>query len=125
MSEYILTTPNQLSVLPEVFTSENNALFALGDVVRHKQYGYRGLIFDVDASFCQTEEWYELMANSNPPKDVPWYHVIVDGEKHTTYVPQNNLLLSENDDMEIDHPLVPQLFQQSSDGIFLTKKLLN
>ena len=125
MTENIVTVPRHVVLEPKMFTSNSIASFRIGDIVRHKDHGYKGLIFDVDAIFCQTEEWYELMASSNPPKDVPWYHVLVDGEDHTTYVPQDNLLAYENGNQEIDHPLVRHFFQQSSEGIFLAKTPLN
>lgn len=125
MTENFVTVPRHVVLEPKMFTSNNIASFRIGDIVRHKDHGYKGLIFDVDAIFCQTEEWYELMASSNPPKDVPWYHVLVDGEDHTTYVPQDNLLACDNGNQEIDHPLVRHFFQQSSEGIFLAKTPLN
>lgn len=125
MTENFVTVPRHVVLKPKMFTSNCIALFRIGDIVRHIDHGYKGLIFDVDAIFCQTEEWYEMMATSTPPKDVPWYHVLVDGEDHTTYVPQGNLLAHENGNQEIDHPLVRHFFQQSSEGIFLAKTPLN
>ena len=125
MTENIVTVPRHVVLEPKMFTSDSTASYRIGDIVRHKDHGYKGLIFDVDAIFCQTEEWYELMASSNPPKDVPWYHVLVDGEDHTTYVPQDNLLACDSGNQEIDHPLVRHFFQLSSEGIFLAKTPLN
>ncbi len=125
MSENFVTMPRQVILEPKMLISKNIALFALGDVVRHKIHGYRGLIFDVDAVFFQTDEWYAMMASSNPPKDAPWYHVLVDGKDHTTYVPQNSLLLHEGTNVEIDHPLVKHFFQETAEGIFHTKTPLN
>lgn len=77
MSENFVTIPRHVVLEPKMFTSNNIALFTLGDVVRHKDHGYRGLIFDVDAIFCQTDEWYEMMATSSPPKDMPWWKSVV------------------------------------------------
>ena len=53
------------------------ARFHVGQVVRHRKFGYRGVIFDLDATFGLTDEWYEQVARSRPPKDLPWYHVLV------------------------------------------------
>ena len=58
---------------------EHTAKFFVGQIVHHKKFDYRGVVFDVDATFQGTDEWYELVARSRPPKHMPWYHVLVDG----------------------------------------------
>ena len=58
---------------------EQTAKFFVGQIVHHKKFDYRGVIFDVDATFRGTDEWYEKVARSRPPKHLPWYHVLVDG----------------------------------------------
>ncbi|MEQ8660133.1 MAG: heat shock protein HspQ, partial [Gammaproteobacteria bacterium] len=60
--------------------------FAPGDIIRHRLFDYRGVVVDVDARFELTEEWYAAVASTRPPKDQPWYHVLVDGAEHATYV---------------------------------------
>lgn len=92
------------------------AKFAPGTIVKHKSFGYLGMIFDVDAVFSQSDEWYEKMAASSPPKDRPWYHVMVDGENHTTYVAEENLKPAAKDKV-IDHPLFSSLFTRCKDGV--------
>ena len=57
--------------------SEARARFRVGQPIQHKRFAYRGVIVDVDPVFCGTEAWYEAMATSRPPKDRPWYHVLV------------------------------------------------
>ena len=57
-----------------------NARFAIGQVIHHRRFGYRGVIVDVDPSFQLTDEWYEEVALSRPPKDKPWYHILVQYE---------------------------------------------
>ena len=102
------------------------ARFAPGTMIRHRRFGYRGLIFDVDAKYSQPEEWYDLMTDTNPPKDKPWYHVLVDGEKHTTYVAEDNLeCCFEADDFQ--HPLFSHLFSASTthSGQFQVRQLVN
>jgi len=100
------------------------AQFAPGQVVRHRRFGYRGLIFDVDATFSQSPEWYDVMADSQPPKDRPWYHILVDGEKHTTYVSEQNLMkCSETDAFE--HPLMSRLFRTRRSGDIATRAVMN
>lgn len=65
--------------------------FSIGQIVFHKLFDYRGIIVDVDPYFSLSEEWYQEMTTSNPPKDAPWYHVLVDGEDFSTYVAEQNL----------------------------------
>lgn len=100
----------------------NTVRFSIGQIVRHRLFGYRGLIADVDATFQLTDEWYEKVARSRPPKDSPWYHVLPDGAQHMTYVAERNL--EEDASLEpIHHPLVDALFELGDDGVYqpLTK----
>ena len=60
-------------------------------MVHHKRFDYRGVIIDVDAEFHGTDDWYTQKASSKPPKDNPWYHVLVDESDLRTYVAQRNL----------------------------------
>ncbi len=100
------------------------ARFSMGQVVEHKKFGYRGIIFDVDATFSQSSEWYDMMAKSRPNKDRPWYHILVDGETHSTYVAEENLLFSDTADT-INHPLVSQLFVEAKNGQHAARQTLN
>ncbi len=102
----------------------NRARFSIGQLVHHRLFDYRGVIFDVDAVFQGTEEWYEKVAKSQPPKDRPWYHVLVDGAEHTTYVAERNLEpdLSEE---AVDHPLIHQLFAGLESGCYLPTQGVN
>ena len=84
--------------------------YHVGQIVDHNKFGYRGVIYDVDAHFSASEEWYEAVAKSRPPKDAPWYHVLVDGSDSVTYVAERNLS-SAMDNSEINHPLVEVYFQ--------------
>ncbi len=88
--------------------------FAVGQIVHHLKAGYRGVVVGVDAEFSLSEEWYEDVALSRPPKDQPWYHVLVDGAAHTTYVAQRHLEPS-SDTSQIAHPLLGRYFE-SFDG---------
>lgn len=99
--------------------TENKAIvdvqFAVGQLVHHKQFDYRGVIIDVDANFQLPEEWYEKVAKSNPPKDKPWYHVLVDGSEQATYVAERHLEVDNSDD-PIQHPLVERFFSDLDHG---------
>ena len=68
-----------------------NAKFAVGQVIHHKLFDYRGVVVDVDPHFLGTEDWYQQVAHSRPPKDTPWYHVLMDEDGHRTYVAERNL----------------------------------
>lgn len=94
------------------------ARFSIGQVVRHKMFGYRGLIFDVDPFFANAPDWYEAMAQARMPKDIPWYHIMVDGADHVTYVAERNLIESDDTEDPIDHPLVPEIFQAGHQGAY-------
>lgn len=100
------------------------AKFQVGQVVHHLRFDYRGVIFDVDPCFQGTEEWYEMMARSRPPKDKPWYHVLVDGAAHTTYVAERNLE-ADAEPRPINHHLVERLFAGFEDGRYVMSRSVN
>lgn len=104
--------------------SDTRVRFHVGQVVDHQLFGYRGVVFDVDPTFQGTEEWYEQVARSRPPKDAPWYHVLVDQADHTTYVAERNLRAGECTD-PIRHPLVDRLFDRFEDGRYIQATTLN
>ena len=97
---------------------ETTCKFAIGQLVHHWLFDYRGVIVDVDATFQGTEEWYEKVARSRPPKEQPWYHVLVDKAQHTTYVAERNL---EPDTMQdpIEHPLLDNFFSDFRNGRYI------
>ncbi len=96
----------------------DRARFAVGDLVHHRLFGYRGVIFDIDARFGLSEEWYDTVARSRPPKNRPWYHVLVDGSGSTTYVAERNLE-ADRLDSPVDHPLVDRFFARFENGHYV------
>ena len=92
--------------------------FNIGQLIQHRLFEYRGVIVDVDATFQGTEEWYEQMAKSRPPREEPWYHVLVDEAQHTTYVAERNLKSDQLND-PINHPLLDHFFSDFRDGRYL------
>ena len=91
------------------------AKFQVGELIHHKRFDYRGVVVDVDASFSGTEEWYDTMARSKPPKDEPWYHVLVHNAVHQTYVAERNL--DQDDSGErIQNPGIEAVFS-GFDGV--------
>ena len=100
--------------------TESTCKFSIGQLVHHLLFDYRGVTVDVDATYQGTEEWYEQMARSRPPKDEPWYHVLVDQAEHTTYVSERNLKPDECHD-PIEHPLRDYFFSAFENGRYLCK----
>ena len=99
--------------------------FAIGQVIQHRLFNYRGVIFDVDAEFQGSEEWYEKNAKTGtPPKDEPWYHVLIDEEGQVAYVAQRNLAADYSNE-PIEHPLLTNFFAGYDQGQYQTRHLLN
>ena len=98
--------------------TDHSARFRVGQLIHHRRFDYRGVIVDVDATFQGTDEWYETMATSRPPKDQPWYHVLVDGAAHMTYVTEQNLEPDLSGE-PIAHPLLDQFFDDLRDGLYV------
>ena len=93
--------------------------YSVGQIIHHLRFDYRGVIVDVDATFQGTEEWYREMAKSKPPRDKPWYHVLVDQSNTTTYVAEQNLE-EELSPQPVLHPLVEQYFNRFEEGCYKT-----
>ena len=100
------------------------AKFAVGDLVHHQLFDYRGVVFDVDSTFQLTDEWYEQMARSRPPKNAPWYHVLVHGATHSTYVAEQNLT-AEKAIEPIQHPLIGHFFASFENGRYVSQTRAN
>jgi heat shock protein HspQ len=103
---------------------EKFAQFHVGQRVRHKLFDYRGVVFNVDAVFSSDDDWYEHVARSRPPKDAPWYHVLPNGEQHTTYVAERNLEADASRDA-IAHPLITKLFGDVNEDGYIPREKLN
>jgi len=94
------------------------AHFAIGDVVRHKMFDFRGVIFDVDPVFANSDEWYESIPESlRPRKDQPFYHLLAENSEsaYIAYVSQQNLVRDETDE-PVDHPAIADMFEGLEDG---------
>jgi len=91
--------------------------YKIGQLIKHKLFDYRGVILKVDDSFNSTEEWYNNVAKSRPPKDKPWYTVLVHNSMQTTYVAERNLDMDDSNS-EVIHPRVPIYFTILNNGIY-------
>ena len=100
------------------------ALFFVGQVIHHLKFDYRGVIVDVDAIFQGTEEWYEKVALSRPPKDKPWYHVLVENAEHMTYVAERHLEADHSGE-SVSHPAVDIFFDGFRDGRYYARRTTN
>ncbi len=101
-----------------------HARFTIGDVVRHRMLDFRGVVFDVDPVFANTEEWYQSIPESiRPRKDQPFYHLLAENAESTyvAYVSQQNLVHDESEE-PVDHPAIAGLFNGFSDGRYLLKR---
>ncbi len=105
-------------------SDSKEARFGIGQVVSHLRFEYRGVIVDVDASYQGTEEWYHEVARSRPPRDRPWYHVLVHEADHSTYVAERHLALDESAE-PIQHPLLGRYFDSFEDGHYVRTQALN
>src|SRR3954469_21646151 len=103
------------------------ARFAIGDVVRHRLFAFRGVIFDVDPVFANSEEWYESIPEAvRPPKDQPFYHLLAENAESTyvAYVSQQNLVADDSDE-PVEHPAIPKMFEREDGRYRLRPDLRN
>ena len=101
-----------------------HARFAIGAVVRHRLFGFRGVIFDIDPVFANTDEWYDAIPEEmRPAKDQPFYHLLAEnGESsYVAYVSQQNLQADESDE-PVDHPAIAGIFEDYSEGRYALRR---
>ena len=104
--------------------THRTAKFRLGQVVKHRIFPFRGVIFDVDPEFSNTEEWYEAIPeNMRPSKDQPFYHLLAENAEayYVAYVSEQNLV-SDNSGEPVEHPQVAEVFDELRDGAYVGLK---
>ncbi|RJY08111.1 heat shock protein HspQ [Aurantiacibacter aquimixticola] len=104
----------------------SRARFAIGDVVTHKRHDFRGVVFDIDPVYANSEEWYEqIPEGQRPRRDQPFYHLLAENDEssYVAYVSQQNLLM-DRDGGPIDHPQVAQLFEEFRGGRYRLRRAL-
>ena len=101
-----------------------HARFSIGDVVRHRMFDFRGVIFDVDPVFNNSDDWYEAIPEKiRPRKDQPFYHLLAENMESTyvAYVSQGNLIPDDSDE-EVDHPAIAGMFTHREGSRYALKR---
>ena len=96
------------------------AKFQIGQVVKHRLFPFRGIIFDIDPVFNNTEEWWESIPKEvRPHKDQPFYHLFAENAEteYVAYVSEQNLL-PDTSDAPVRHPRVAEVFERGDDGTY-------
>ena len=105
-------------------TKARVAKFPIGAVVKHRLFPFRGVVFDIDPVFANTEEWYQAIpAEVRPRKDQPFYHLFAENAdtEYIAYVSEQNLLPDESGE-PVRHPQVRDMFERSRDGNYKPKE---
>lgn len=101
------------------------ARFGIGEIVRHRIFSFRGVIFDVDPEFANTEEWWQAIPEEiRPARDQPFYHLLAenDDSSYVAYVSQQNLLPDEKAE-PVRHPAANQIFETYRDGRYIVRPI--
>ena len=105
---------------------QRNAKFTIGEVVRHKVFPFRGVVFDVDPEFANTEEWWNAIpAEIRPSKDQPFYHLLAENDEqaYIAYVSEQNLI-HDDSEQPLKNPQVFQIFDKAPSGQLKPKAIL-
>jgi len=106
--------------------SVSHAQFTIGEVVRHRHFPFRGVVFDIDPVYANSEEWYDSIPEEmRPSKNQPFYHLLAENAEsnYVAYVSQQNLVM-DNDEGPVDHPAISGLFDAFVDGRYRLKPQL-
>lgn len=106
---------------------KTRAKFHIGQVVRHREHPFRGVVFDVDAIFSNSEDWYEAIPEDRRPRrDQPFYHLLAENSEdyYVAYVSEQNLVADHSGE-PVDHPDLPDLFGPMEDGAYPLQLQLN
>ena len=95
-------------------------MFEPGQLIRHRRYGYRGVVVAVDPTCQADDEWYSAN-RTQPDRNQPWYHVLVHDSTGCTYAAQNSLQEDDSED-QVSHPFIPHFFSAFKDGRYIRNK---
>jgi heat shock protein HspQ len=104
----------------------SSARFGIGEVVRHRIFDFRGVVFDVDPEFANSDEWYDSIPEAlRPRKDQPFYHLLAENSETTyvAYVSQQNLV-SDDSEEPVEHPEIGSMFERLEGGRYRLRELL-
>lgn len=104
-----------------------HAKFQIGQVVKHRAFPFRGVIYDVDPVYANTDEWWNAIPeNVRPRKDQPFYHLLAENDEteYVAYVSEQNLLVDDND-RPMRHPQVAEFFGPQVDGVYSIKQRIS
>jgi len=102
-----------------------SAKFQIGQIVRHRYYPFRGVIFDVDPTFSNTEEWWlSIPEEIRPKKDQPYYHLFAENDEteYVAYVSEQNLVPDSTGE-PLRHPDIHEIFDGFQDGLYQTRNV--
>ncbi len=97
---------------------QTRARFAIGDIVKHRHYDFRGVVFDIDPVFANSDEWYDsIPAEVRPRREQPFYHLLAENEdeSYLAYVSQQNLM-RDAEGGPVDHPSLAEMFEDFAEG---------
>ena len=100
------------------------AKFQIGQIVKHRIFPFRGVIFDVDPVYANTEEWWNAIPEQvRPSKDQPFYHLLAENDEteYVAYVSEQNLLIDDSDN-PVRHPQLKEFFEAQVDGVYKPKE---
>ncbi|WBU63013.1 heat shock protein HspQ [Paracoccus aerodenitrificans] len=103
------------------------AKYMIGQVVRHRSHPFRGVVFDIDPEFANSEEWYQsIPEDARPEKDQPYYHLYAETEAtyYVAYVSEQNLVADQSGE-PVEHPELMDLFGEFEDGYYPLQATLN
>lgn len=104
----------------------SRARFSIGDVVRHRIFDFRGVVFDIDPVFANSEEWYESIPEAiRPTREQPFYHLLAENDEssYVAYVSQQNLL-GDAEGGPVDHPQIADMFDQFENGRYRMRRAM-
>ncbi len=105
------------------YDTEKHAKFQIGQVVKHRLFPFRGVIFDVDPEFANTEEWYEsIPEEARPHRDQPFYHLLAENaeSEYVAYVSEQNLVPDLSGE-PLRHPQIEEMFDRQDNGSYRVK----
>jgi heat shock protein HspQ len=112
---------------PNFLSRSRQARYQIGQVVKHRVFPFRGVIFDVDPEFANTDEWYESIPEEvRPHKDQPYYHLFAENERthYVAYVSEQNLL-PDDSDTPVSHPDITEMFELNAGHYVLKQGMSN